>query len=153
MEEVVPVMSWTDDEDLVAELARAIEQQRDVPDHRRQAAYGAFAWRTIDEELLSLTHDSSLQGAAAVRGTEEARLLAFAGGGMSLELEVDDTTLTGQVLMSGGECEVTMERADGENRTARTDASGFFTLPDASGPVRFAIEVDGTIRRTEWLVL
>jgi hypothetical protein len=147
------MMSWTDDEDLVEELAHAIEEEREVPEHRRQAAYGAFAWRTIDQELLSLTHDSSLQGVAAVRGTEDSRTLAFAGGGMSLELEVDEGTLTGQVLLSGTASEVTMERADGESRTARTDASGFFTLPDASGPVRFAVEIDGTVRHTEWIVL
>ena len=46
-----------------------------------------------------------------------------------------------------------MERADGESRTARTDASGFFALPDASGTVRFAVEIDGTVRHTEWVVL
>ena len=46
-----------------------------------------------------------------------------------------------------------MERADGESRTARLDASGFFALPDASGTVRFAVEVDGAVRHTEWVVL
>jgi hypothetical protein len=88
-----------------------------------------------------------------VRGPEDARTLSFEGGGLSLELELDEGTLTGQLLQSGGGVEVTMERADGESRTARADASGFFTLPGASGPTRFAVEVDGTIRRTEWLVL
>jgi hypothetical protein len=135
------------------ELARAARQERDVPDHRRRAAYAAFAWRTIDEDLLSLTHDSLLSATAAVRGPEDARTLSFEGGGLSLELELDEGTLTGQLLQSGRGVEVTMERADGESRTARTDASGFFTLPGASGPTRFAVEVDGTIRRTEWLVL
>jgi hypothetical protein len=46
-----------------------------------------------------------------------------------------------------------MERADGVSRTAPTDASGFFSLPDASGTVRFAVELDGTLRHTEWVVL
>ena len=31
--------------------------------------------------------------------------------------------------------------------------SGFFSLPDAVGTVRFAFEVDGVVRRTEWVVL
>jgi hypothetical protein len=150
---MVSMTSWTDDEGLMEELARAAQQEREVPDHRRRAAYAAFAWRTIDEDLMSLTHDSLLSATAAVRGPEDARTLSFEGGGLSLELELDEGTLTGQLLQSGGGVEVTMERADGESRTARADASGFFTLPGASGPTRFAVEVDGTIRRTEWLVL
>ena len=145
--------SWTDDEGLMEELARAARQEEEVPDHRRRAAYAAFAWRTIDEDLLSLTHDSLLTATAAVRGPEDARTLSFEGGGLSLELEVDGSVLTGQVLLTGSLGEVTMERTDGESRTARADASGFFTLPGASGPTRFAVEVGGTIRRTEWLVL
>ena len=145
--------SWTDDEGLMEELTRAIGQEQDVPEHRRRAAYGAFAWRTIDHDLLTLTHDSFELGAVAVRGDDDARNLAFEGGGLSLELELDGASLSGQVLRASGEYEVTMERADGEIRTARTDASGFFTLADASGPVRFAVDVDGVVRRTEWLVL
>jgi len=145
--------SWMDDEGLMEELAVSIGQERDVPDRRRQAAYGAFAWRTVDHDLLTLMHDSSLEATAAVRGDEDARTLSFAGGGLSLELEVDGSTLTGQVLLPGSMSEVTMERADGISRTARTDASGFFSLPDASGTVRFAVEIDGTLRHTEWVVL
>jgi hypothetical protein len=142
-----------EDEGLMAELAAAIEQERDVPDHRRQAAYGAFAWRTVDQDLLTLMHDSALQATAAVRGSEDARTLSFAGGGMTLELEVDGSSLSGQVLVPGSMSEVTMEQADGGSRTARTDASGFFALPDVSGTVRFAIDIDGTVRHTEWIVL
>lgn len=145
--------SWTDDEGLMEELAVAIGQEREVPDHRRQAAYGAFAWRTVDQELLTLMHDSAFQATAAVRGSEDARTLSFAGGGVSLELEVDGSSLTGQVLVPGSMGEVTMERADGESRTARTDASGFFALRDVSGTVRFAVEIDGTVQHTEWIVL
>jgi len=61
------------------------------PPHHRQAAYGAFAWRTVDQDLLTLMHDSALQATAAVRGSEDARTLSFAGGEMSLELEIDGT--------------------------------------------------------------
>jgi hypothetical protein len=152
-EEEDPMTSWTDDDGLMDQLADALAQESGVPPHRRRAAYGAFAWRTVEEDLLDLVHDSALQTTAAVRGAEDARTLAFAGGGLSLELEVDDSTLTGQLLSSGGGGEVTLERADGESRTARTDASGFVTLPGASGPTRFAVEIDGTVHRTEWLVL
>jgi hypothetical protein len=145
--------SWTNDEDLMQELAVAIGQEREVPDQHREAAYGAFAWRTVDQDLLTLMHDSALQATAAVRGAEDARTLSFAGSGMTLELEVDGSVVTGQLLLPGSKGEVTMERADGESRTARTDASGFFSLPEASGTVRFAVDIDGTVRHTEWIVL
>ena len=145
--------SWTDDEGLMEELSVAIGQGREVPDHRRQAAYGAFAWRTVDQDLLTLVHDSSLLAGAAVRGDQDARTLSFEGGGTSVELEVDGAALTGQVLLAGDVVVVTMQRADGESRTARTDESGFFTLPDVSGTVRFALEIDGTVRHTEWITL
>jgi len=135
------------------ELTRAAAQARDVSEHHRHAAHGAFAWRTIDGELLALTHDSLEVGLVAVRGDEDARTLSFEGGGMSLELELEGTALSGQVLRAVGTSEVTMERADGESRTARTDASGFFTLPDVTGTVRFSMVVEGDVRRTEWTIL
>jgi hypothetical protein len=152
---MVPMTTWNDDS-LMRELADAVGQEQDVPPHRRQAAYDAFTWRTVDAELLALTHDSALTAAAAVRGADDSRTLAFSGGGLSLELEIEGTDLTGQVLQAGDGLEVTMERADGESRTARTDVSGFFVLPDATGTVRFAVKLDGvggTLRRTEWTVL
>jgi hypothetical protein len=134
------------------DVAEAIGQERDVPDRRRQAAYGAFAWRTVDQDLLTLAHDSSLLATAAVRGDEDVRTVSFEGGGLSLELEIDGSRLAGQ-LLAGDVGEVTMERADGESRSAGTDASGFFVLGDAVGTVRFVVSVDGAVRRTEWLVL
>jgi hypothetical protein len=145
--------SWTDDDGLMQELGRAVGQEREIPEHRRRAAYDAFTWRTIDEELMALTHDSAMLATAAVRGPEDARTLAFEGGGLSLELELEDGALSGQLIQAAGDSLVRMERADGEIRSARTDASGFFVLPDASGPARFAVEVEGVTRRTEWTVL
>ena len=102
---------------------------------------------------MSLTHDSLLSATAAVRGPEDARTLAFEGGGMALELEWTDPSSPGQVLLAGSLAEVTMERTVGESRTVRTDASGFFTLPDATGTVRFAVDVGDGVRRTEWINL
>jgi hypothetical protein len=135
------------------ELADAVKREQEVPAHRRHAAYDAFTWRTIDEELMSLTHDSAMLATAAVRGAEDARTLSFEGSGLSIELEVEDGRLSGQVMQAAAGCDVTMERADGETRSARTDASGFFALPDAAGPVRFTIDHGGRTHRTEWTVL
>jgi hypothetical protein len=144
--------NWTDDEKLMEELARAEAQTRDVPPHRQQAAYGAFAWRTVDEDLLALTHDSSVLADAAVRGADDVRTLSFEGGGVSLEIEVDDGRVMGQVLQ-GLSCDVTIESSDGRSETVRADASGIFALTALSGPIRFAVEHDGVLRRTAWIVL
>src|SRR5919112_4603527 len=90
--------SSTDDEALREELARAMAQEAAVPDHRREAARAAFTWRTIDEELLALTHDSLDLADAAVRGALDVRTLGFESDGLSLEIEVDGDRVFGQVI-------------------------------------------------------
>ena len=74
------------------------QQVTAVPDHRREAARAAFSWRTIDEELLALTHDSLELADAAVRGALDVRTLGFESDGLSLEIEVDGDRVFGQVL-------------------------------------------------------
>src|SRR3954470_19240001 len=75
VKEVPSMSSSTDDEGLMEELARAMREVTEVPDHRREAARAAFSWRTIDEELLALTHDSLELADAAVRGALDVRTL------------------------------------------------------------------------------
>ena len=91
----------TDDEGLMEELARAVAQTEAVPDHRREAARAAFTWRTIDEELLALTHDSLEMADAAVRGALDVRTLGFEADGLSLELEVDGRKELRRVCIEG----------------------------------------------------
>jgi hypothetical protein len=148
--------SSTDDEEFMRELARALAQVDDVPQHRRSAAYGSYAWRTVDQELLALTHDSLELADAAVRGAHDERTLGFEGDGLSLELEVDGGRVFGQVLASGPDAavdQVTLESVDDGSRTTRVDASGVFSVDVPTGPVRFAVPMDGGVRRTPWVVL
>ena len=125
------------------------------PPHRQQAAYGAFAWRTVDEDLLTLTHDSALLADAAVRGVRRRAHAVLRGRRVSLELEVDDGRRHGPGAASGQRaCEITIERADGESQTARADASGFFALTDAvrARALRGRAST-GRVRRTAWIVI
>lgn len=142
----------TDDEGLMEELARAVAQTEAVPDHRRNAARAAFTWRTIDEELLALTHDSLELADAAVRGALDVRTLGFEADGLSLEIEVDGDRVFGQVLDSEVD-EVVVESTDSSSQTWRVDASGVFSGAVPAGPVRFGVRVDGVLRHTPWIVL
>src|SRR4051794_34326694 len=141
----------TDDERLMHELGRALDQVP-VPDHRREAARAAFTWRTIDEELLALTHDSLELADAAVRGGLDVRTLGFESDGLSLEIEVDGDRVFGQVLDAEVH-EVVVESAEHGSQTAAVDASGVFSLVIPAGPVRFGVLADGLLRRTPWIVL
>jgi len=144
--------SSTDDEGLMEELARAMHEVTEVPDHRREAARAAFTWRTIDEELLALTHDSLELADAAVRGNLDVRTLGFETDGLSLEIEVDGDRVFGQVLDADGN-EVVVESVDDGSQTVPVDASGVFSVVVPAGPVRFGVMADGLLRHTPWIVL
>src|SRR3954471_7513130 len=118
--------SSTDDEGLMKELGQALKQAS-VPDHRREAARAAFTWRTIDEELLALTHDSLEMADATVRGVLDVRTLGFESDGLSLEIEVDGDRVIGQVLDTDVD-EVVVESVGEGSQTSRVDGSGVFSL-------------------------
>lgn len=146
---------WSDDDELMAGLKDALRAGEDVPDQARAAARVAFAWRTVDQELLTLSHDSAVLDDALVRGgsATDARILTFAGHGLSLELELDDGRLIGQVV-PGRACRVTLHLAEGPPRSVDADEGGFFSFTDvAPGPARFQVGVDREARTTEWIVL
>jgi len=144
--------SSTDDDGLMEELAHAMAQVTEVPEHRRQAARAAFSWRTIDEELLALTHDSLELADAAVRGALDVRTLGFESEGLSLEIEVDGDRVFGQVLDTQVD-EVVVESVEDGSQTVPVDPSGVFSVVVPTGPVRIGVAIDGVPRRTPWIVL
>jgi hypothetical protein len=141
------------DEALMRELRSALSPDRQVPDGWREAARGAYTWRTVDQELLSLTHDSLAEPGAAVRGPTAPRVLAFTGGELSLEVELVDRRVMGQV--TGTDItEVVFESADGRALPASPDESGFFALEgEDHGLVRFAVRCGDRRLVTEWILL
>jgi hypothetical protein len=78
------------DDELEAELRRLAADREPVPAELRQAAMDAFSWRDIDAEIAELVYDSLLDADAAslVRGPAEQRLVSFAAGGVTIDLEV-----------------------------------------------------------------
>ncbi len=141
------------DDALMDELRDALRQDPAVPVGWREAARGAFAWRTIDQELLALTYDSDTEAGPAVRGASAARVLEFTGGELSLEVELVNRQVMGR-LTGPGAAEVAFESADGRLRSTTPDKSGFFTLDgEDHGLVRFSIESGDSRYVTEWFVL
>jgi hypothetical protein len=97
------VAADSDDPEFEHELREAVARFDPVPAELLRHAIDGFGWRTIDAELAELTFDSLVdRDAALVRGGSRPRLLTFRAGGVSIEVEVDETgasrTLVGQLL-------------------------------------------------------
>jgi hypothetical protein len=78
------------DGELEAELRRLAADREPVPAELFQAAVEAFSWRDIDAEIAELVYDSLLDTdeASLVRGPAGQRLVSFAAGGMTIDVEV-----------------------------------------------------------------
>lgn len=146
-------MSQSSESDLEGMVAEALAASREVPPQWREAARAAYTWRSVDQELLALSHDSLLDAGAAVRGAGEERTLEFTGAGLTLAVEVTSSGITGQ-LTPPVAAEVVLERADGDGRSTEADESGFFSLEAVGeGLVRLAVRSGEQRLVTEWLSL
>src|ERR1051326_9640797 len=78
------------DDELEQELRRLAAHAEPVPAELSRAAVTAFAWRDIDAEIAELIYDSLLDAeeASLVRGPAEQRMISFAVGGMTIDVEV-----------------------------------------------------------------
>jgi hypothetical protein len=91
------------DDELEAELRRLAADREPVPAELLQAAVAAFSWRDIDAELAELVYDSLLDTdeASLVRGSAAERLVSFAAGGLTIDVEVTSSgrgrTVLGQI--------------------------------------------------------
>lgn len=141
--------STPEEQAVLDDLALALRAQDDVDPRHREAAQAAFAWRTIDDELMELTYDSLLTP-TMVRsaGVVEPRTVSFSSSIGSLEIEIDGERVMGHVL-PGGTVTVVMTNVVGERLESPSDEDGVFELVGSlPGPVRFTIEGTGT---TQWL--
>ena len=97
-----------------------------------RAAQAAFTWRTVDAdlEILSLETELAVSDTALVRGTgpSSPRVFAFHGERLSVEIEIDDDGIVGQ-LTPPGPARVTLVTPDGPQAAADADEVGCFSLP------------------------
>jgi hypothetical protein len=144
---------WTDEE-LMQELSAALREQP-ADEHAVRAARAALSWRALDAELVALAMDSAvdLAASALVRGGElgATRILAFRGDQLSVEIEIDEAGIAGQ-LTPARPGQVTLVTPDGPQVTSQADTVGCFTLPaPPAGPVRLDCLQDGVRFVTEWI--
>jgi hypothetical protein len=146
---------WNDDE-LLQELAAAL-QELPPAESAVRAAQAAFTWRTVDAdlELLSLEAGSGVAAGTLVRGNGSGspHTLVFHGERLSVEVEIDEAGIVGQ-LTPPQPGVVTLVTAAGPQATAQADEVGCFTFPPpAPGPLRLDCRLGADHFITDWVTV
>jgi hypothetical protein len=95
------VHDFWDDERLFDAMKETLTTRQSVPPEFIQAGKNAYAWHNIDAELARLTYDSAHDHAAAASMRSEpasVRALTFNSTHLTIEVEVSDDCLLGQVI-------------------------------------------------------
>jgi hypothetical protein len=145
-----------DDEELLAALGEALRAREAVPGWFVETGKNAYAWHNIDAELAQLTYDSSRdQDAVAVVRSEAAsiRALTFTSARLSIELEVAEGSLVGQIIPPrAGTLEV---HTTAGVTSSPVDEIGCFAVdPIPANPFRLRCRTqDGADVLTGWITL
>ena len=146
-----------DDEEVLAALQQALRAQRAVPPAFIEAGKSAFAWHNIDAELAQLTYDSILDPAPELAMRAEAasiRALTFTSAHLTIELEVAQDSLLGQIIPAQP-ATIRIQPRTGAETTLATDEIGCFSVqPIPSGPFRMHCRTAaGVDALTGWMTL
>ena len=146
-----------DDERLLTALGEAIKASQAVPSWFVETGKNAFAWHNIDAELAQLTYDSQREPReAAVMRSETAwiRSLTFTSRHLTVELEVTENSLLGQIIPPRPGALEIHTRA-GEISTTEVDEIGCFAVdPIPDSPFRLRCHTaDGTDVLTGWITI
>ncbi len=143
------------DAETMAQLAKLAARVDPVPDSVTTAAKGSFAWASAERDLAELVYDSAMEAGAAVgvRG-DGSRHCTFEGSRVTVELEVGNGRLLGQVVPPRA-IEIEICRPD-QVFAIESDALGRFSVdPVSPGPLSLRCRVgDGTPgvpTATEWV--
>ena len=146
-----------DDEELLAALRQAFLARQAVPSAFVEAAQNAFAWRNIDAELAELTYDSvrDSEVPAAMRAEAASiRALTFTSAHLTIELEVTQESLLGQIVPAQT-ATVTVQPGAGTETVVQADEIGRFSIrPIPSGAFRLHCRTVADIDAlTGWVTL
>jgi hypothetical protein len=145
---------WNDDDTFIATVRTALDP---VPESFLVAARAAFAWHNIDAELAALTYDSA-QDAFAGAGTRaepaSLRSLTFDAENVTIELEIIDDVLHGQ-LVPAGTGSVELRHVSGAVATVEVNRVGYFTIsPVPEGRFRlYCAPANCEAVLTDWITL
>lgn len=143
-----------DDDALLTELRALAGRVDPIPADAVAAARSALAWRTMDAELAELVEDAD-DALAGVRSGDQATLLTFRAGSLTVELEVLPAgrrrRLLGQLVPPAeGTVDV---RHGGGTAVVVADEVGRFTADDvAPGPVSLRCSTASGVVETDWFL-
>jgi hypothetical protein len=154
---VSKVTNGWDDEEVLAALRQALHAQRAVPPEFIEAGKNAFAWHNIDAELAQLTYDSTLDSSRELSLRAEAasiRALTFTSAHLTIELEVAQESLLGQVIPAQP-ATIKIQPREGAETALATDEIGCFSVqPLPAGPFRMHCHTAaGVDALTGWIAL
>lgn len=143
---------WADDDRLLADLSEALRCAGPATEAMIAAGAAAYEWRTVDAELAELSYDSLLDRELLLRGSAPiSRSLVFRGSTMSVDVELSEEVLVGQ-LVPPTAGEIVLLGIAGEFGRTRADELGSFSLAaPARGPIRLLCETSSGRLVTEWL--
>ena len=142
--------------ELLAALGEAIRAREEVPEWFVETGKNAYAWHNIDAELAQLTYDSDndRDAVAAVRSEAASiRALTFTSARLSIELEVTDGSLVGQIIPPrAGTLEV--HTRAGVTSLPVDEIGSFVLEPNPATPFRLRFRAtDETDVLTGWVTL
>ena len=146
-----------DDEQLLALLKEALQDSQAVPSDFIEAGKNAYAWHGVDDELAQLSYDSERDQDAVAGVRAEAasiRALTFTSTHLTIELEVGEDVLLGQ-LVPTGEGTIDVQTQTGVIATVPVDEVGCFPIsPIPPSPFRLRCRsADGASVVTGWITL
>ena len=150
------------DDELEAELRQLAADREPVPAELVQAALNAFGWRDIDAELAELVYDSLVDAdeTSLVRGSPGQRLVSFAVGGITIDVEVTDAGPRRSVLgqIAPAQRAIVDIRGPQDTVTVEADELGRFQSgPVPPGPASLRLRPlpggDGPPIVTDWISL
>jgi hypothetical protein len=151
------VANGWDDDDILAALRHALSSRRAVPEQFVAAGKSAFTWRNIDAELAQLTYDSSRGADLAGRTRAEPasiRALSFTSAHLSIEVEVTEDALLGQVIPAQA-ATLEVQTGTGTPTPVSSDEIGCFSIqPPPRGTFRLRCRTaSGIDVLTGWITL